>query len=273
MFFAYHRRSKPTGELLAAMLQLPHGLDFIPHPSENDTLIRWGSRINSYMDDEFSTVVNNCEALALCSDKIAATEAMDIAGINVPEYSDDPFALIEQFGYPLLGRKRHHARGTDIKLILQERDLRRPCDYYVRYIPTNREYRVHVVAGEVIRIQGKYLDIRAQQVPWMRNYATGYRFRTPRMRLREDRLEASVAAVKSLGLDFGAVDLIVADDGSCYVLEVNTAPSCSPLTLGAYATALHKHFNLDTEIDLSVVSMLDNEIEEMDSDDEVEGED
>jgi glutathione synthase/RimK-type ligase-like ATP-grasp enzyme len=127
-----------------------------------------------------------------------------------------------------------------------------------------------VVGDKVIRVQGKYLDkpALAKDKPWIRNYATGYRFRKPRLRLNQDRLDMSVAAVKSLGLDFGAVDLLVADDGSCAVLEVNTAPSCSPLTLGCYATALHDLAELHTEIDLSYLDMLDPELEEMDSDDE-----
>lgn len=274
-YFAYHRRSKPTGELLGAMLQLEHG-NFPSHRFSTEqtpnTLIRWGSRVEEWVDDVYEKVANPCSAIKLCSDKIVSSEAMDIAGVNVPEYSDDPYALIEQFGYPLLGRKRQHARGTDIKLILQERDLRKRCDYYTRYIPTKREFRIHVVGDKVIRIQGKYLDYPEQAVSYMRNYATGYRFRKPRLRLKPDRLTMAVSAVKSLGLDFGAVDLLIGDDGLGYVLEVNTAPSCSPITMGAYAVALTDYLDLPNEIDLSVVDMVNNNIEEMDSDDEVEGE-
>jgi glutathione synthase/RimK-type ligase-like ATP-grasp enzyme len=277
VFFAYHNRSKPTGELLAKMLQLPHGI----FPSENDTnirpimddtLIRWGSRTDEWVDEHYDKVVNSCEAIKRCSDKLQSLELMDMAGINVPEYSDDPESLIEQFGYPILGRNRHHARGTDIKLVLQKRDLRRQKDYYVRYIPTNREYRIHVVGDEVIRVQGKYLDNSAEQVSHVRNYATGYRFRKPRMRLHSERLSMAVEAVKIHGLDFGAVDLLIGDDGLGYVLEVNTAPSCSPLTLGAYAVALQSRYCPENEIDMSVVDMLDRSIEDADSDDEVEGE-
>jgi glutathione synthase/RimK-type ligase-like ATP-grasp enzyme len=274
MYFAYHKRSKPTGELLAAMLQSPHGLE----PSKycalgGNTLIRWGSRVEEWTDKVYYRVVNPCSAIKLCSDKIASIEAMEEAGINTPAWSDDPHILIEEFGYPILGRKRQHARGTDIKLILQEHDLRKRCDYYTRYVPTKREFRIHVVGDKVIRVQGKYLDHPKQAVSHIRNYATGYRFRKPRLRLKPDRLTMAVSAVKSLGLDFGAVDLLVADDGLGYVLEVNTAPSCSPVTMGAYAVALTDYLNLPNEIDLSVVDMVNNDIEEMDSDDEVEGED
>jgi glutathione synthase/RimK-type ligase-like ATP-grasp enzyme len=209
VFFAYHRRSKPTGELLAAMLQLPHGFEpqnirveskfRINREEQRDILIRWGNRRDEAADGELRKVVNSCEAIKRCSDKLSSLELMDMAGINVPEYSDDPESLLEQFGYPILGRNRHHARGTDIKLVLQKRDLRRRKDYYVRYIPTNREYRIHVVGDEVIRVQGKYLDNSSEQVSHVRNYATGYRFRKPRMRLRPERLSMAVEAVKIHG--------------------------------------------------------------------------
>jgi len=277
MYFSYHNRSKPTGELLAQMLQIPHGFGPAIWSEGNDTLIRWGSRIDPNADEVYDRVINPCSAIKLCSDKIASLEVMnnydeDGRTINVPVFSTDPYSLIEEYGYPILGRKKQHARGTDIKLVLQERDLRKRCDYYTVYIPTNREYRIHVVEDEVIRVQGKYLDNPKEQVAYMRNYATGYRFRTPRMRLHSDRLRMAREAVKCLGLQFGAVDLLVADDGTGYVLEVNTAPSCSPLTLGAYAVAFQKHYCPDVEIDLSVMDMLDRTIEDMDSDDEVEGE-
>jgi len=274
MYFTYHNRSKPTGELLAKMLQSPHGFDPEPFaPLGDNTLIRWGSRKKEWTDNVYAHVVNRSSAIKLCSDKIAAGIKFQESGILTPDFSEDPYFLIEEFGYPLLGRKRQHARGTDIKLILQERDLRKPCDYYTRYIPTNREFRIHVVGDKVIRVQGKYLDHPGQQVPYMRNYSTGYRFRKPRLRLKPERLEAAVKAVNCLGLDFGAVDLLIGDDGLGYVLEVNTAPSCSPLTLGAYAVAFQEQFCPDVEIDMSIVDMLDKSIEEMDSDDEVEGED
>jgi len=269
MYLAYHRKSKPTGELLGQVLQIPHGTE--PESfSMGETLIRWGSRANSSWDNQFDQVVNSYRAIELCSNKFESLCAMDDYDcetlIKVPDFCRQAEELIERVGYPILGRNNHHARGTDIQLILQKRDLRRcNSDFFTQYIPTDREFRVHVVGSEVIRVQGKYLDFSGEAQPWVRNFATGYRFRQPRRRLRQDRLDMSVAAVKALGLDFGAVDLLLAEDGNCFVLEVNTAPSCSPLTLSAYAVALKKLANLPNEIDLSVMNMLDTSFEERDT--------
>jgi hypothetical protein len=212
--------------------------------------------------------LNKATAIQAASDKLGSLATMREAGVRVPNFSTDPTELT----FPFLGRARSHARGTDVVLCLQRGDYkRRPRDYYVEYIPTVREFRVHVAGGQVIRVQGKFLDHPTDAVPWIRNHAHGYRFRAPSKRLRKDRMDMAVLAVQSLGLDFGAVDLLLSDDGQCYVLEVNTAPSCSPLTAGAYVAAFQRILGIpDENIDLSHLNLLSQTAEDVDSDDEVE---
>jgi glutathione synthase/RimK-type ligase-like ATP-grasp enzyme len=266
LYFLYHTRSRITGEKIADAFRLQSGLD--ANEAENkEALIRWGSRKDGFLDSHFETVINNARAINLASDKLASLDKMAENEINVPQFSEDPNILIEEFGFPILGRKRYHARGTDIQLCLQRRDFRNLMDYYVQYIPTVREYRLHVVGDEVIRVQGKFLDFPTHSLPWVRNYTTGYRFRGPRKRLKKERLTMAVNAVKSLGLDFGAVDLIVADDGLGYVLEVNTAPSCSPMTATEYILAIGKLINHEGPYDFSHLDLLSPDEEEMDTDD------
>lgn len=270
MYLLFHKRSKPTGEIVAKALQIA-GVEDI-HAS-GELLIRWGSRWNPQIDNYFGKVLNSAGAIRNASDKILSLELMDEAGVNVPDWDEDPGALVERVGYPILGRKRFHARGLDIKLCLQRRDYRKRKDYYVQYIPTVREYRIHVVGDEVVRVQGKFLDHPEHWQPHIRNFTTGFRFRKPNKRLRPGRLETAVRAVQALGLDFGAVDLLIGDDGLEYVLEVNTAPSCSPLTAAQYVVALSKMTGFNHELDLGVLDLLNPEAEEQDSDDEIEEED
>jgi glutathione synthase/RimK-type ligase-like ATP-grasp enzyme len=75
----------------------------------------------------------------------------------------------------------------------------------------------------------------------IRNAANGWVFAVNDVRFTSPEIEEkvrsySVAAVKALGLDFGAVDIIVNKKGTeAYVLEVNTAPGIeSPTVLAAY---------------------------------------
>lgn len=265
-YLAYSNRSSKTGSLLASVLQIASG-ETPDSCDDKNILIRWGSSASEQADEAFDKVFNRASAIASASDKMFALSAMREAGVRVPDFDTEPEALIERVGYPVMGRNRNHARGTDIKLILQKKDYYYRSHHYTEYIPTKREFRIHVVRGEVIRVQGKYMDIPSKKLAHIRNYETGYRFRAPRQRLRQDRLDAAVKSVECLGLDFGAVDLIVADNDECYVLEVNTAPSCSPLTLGAYAVALSNLTGIEP-IDMSVLELLDRNAEEMDSDDE-----
>lgn len=269
MFFLYHRRSRPTGEVLARALNADHGQS-VPDIAFANQLVRWGSRVSRSDDGGFDRVLNSAEAIERASNKLESLHIMRDRGIPVPDFDTDAEALVERVGYPILGRRTQHARGTDITLCLQRRDFRRqPRDYYVSYVPVNREYRLHVAGGEVIRVQGKFLDVSEDYVPWMRNFSTGYRFRAPRRRVHNTRLESAIGAVEALGLDFGAVDLIVADNGSHYILEVNTSPSCSALTGAAYCSAFARMLGMDEErINFGALDVLNPDSEERDSEDE-----
>lgn len=276
MFFAYHKTTSPTGSVIGSALQIPFGSnpeDGYDQGNAVDFLIRWGTRKKRRMDEQYPTVLNKCEAIEKASDKLLSLSIMREAGVNVPNWAESLDEAIEEFGYPLLGRTINHARGTDINLILQRADARRQSsDYFLQYIPTVREFRIHVVRDKVIRVQGKFLDKKEEAVSHIRNYSTGYRFRSPRRRLRSERLNAAVTAVKSLGLDFGAVDLIIAEDGAEYILEVNTAPSCSPITAAQYVVEFAKILDFERygmQVDISQLDML-NPYEERDTEDEIE---
>lgn len=252
----YNRRGRDTGEKIALSLQLPDSI-----------LIRWGSSMNPEVDADYDKVINTAEAIQNATNKLRSLELMSEAELNVPAWDENPEALVEHYGYPILGRKLRHARGSDIQLCLQERDFRRRRDFYTVYIPTNREYRVHVVGDEVVRVQGKYLDFPEQKKAWIRNYESGYRFRNPRLRLHRRRLQDAIRAVSVLGLDFGAVDLIIGDDNETYILEVNTAPSCSPLTGACYVNGIANLLPGEIEVNLEPLQLLTSDDEDGDTED------
>lgn len=242
----YNRRGRATGEKIALALQLP-----------DDILIRWGNSFQPERDEEYRRVINSAEAIVAATNKLQSLEMLRDGGLTVPPFSTDPDELVEEYGYPILGRRMRHARGSDIQFCLQRRDHRRPRDFYTKYIPCNREFRVHVVGREAVRIQAKYLDFPEQKKAWIRNYESGYRFRNPRLRMHSRRLQAAISAVEILGLDFGAVDLIIGDDGETYILEVNTAPSCSPLTGAAYVNGIANLFEPgEIVVDLEPLQLL-----------------
>lgn len=227
MYVWCHQRSAPTGRKLAAVLGLP-ARQRDPFRGR-DILLRWGNP----QRPELTTVIQPAAAIARAGNKLVALRTMRDAGVPVPDYTTEQPNDVDVW----LGRSLNGFGGRDIKL---------PGDpawtnvsFWTKYIPNRREYRIHVVNGNVIRVQRKYLDFPEQHDNhYVQNYAQGYRFRTPAQRLHQNRLDAATGAVAALGLDFGAVDLLVGQDNNPYVLEVNTAPKLAPLTARQYAGAL-----------------------------------
>lgn len=238
MFFLYHRKSFRTGQVLARALGLGRN-EFGKNPLGGypDVLIRWG---NAQAHLGAQQTINAPEAINNASDKLRALRLMSEAGVRVPQFSTDP----GEIDYPaiLLGRDRRGFGGRDIVVYPTINDWQhQPHDFFTKYIEPHYEARIHVAFGEVIRVQKKYLDHAEDRTnEYIRNYANGYRFRSPRQALNGSRTRAAIEALSALGLDFGAVDLIVGTDRLEYVLEVNTAPKCSPLTGRAYIDAFSR---------------------------------
>lgn len=247
-YLAYTKASRPTGRALAQLLGFQNfGIRQARHPL--NVLVRWGSRKEM---PRASRVLNTALAIKMASDKVLAIEAMSRDGIpTVPCFTTWPEALAAASDGIILGRTRSGMQGAGIVVYdpsevhdgKYARGPIRPHEWYTIYHEPTREVRLHVVGGEVVRIQGKYLDFPelAGENPFVRNYKTGYRYRTPRRNLHSRRREIAIEAVRALGLDFGAVDMLLfGGEADPMVLEINTAPACSPLTAESYAEAIER---------------------------------
>ena len=246
IYLLYTPATRPTGSALAQAMGLQRWGIRVPNfrPS---VLIRWGSR---RIMPPAERVLNRSEAIAVSSDKLLTFHRLRDAGVpTVPVYTSWEEALRNSEGTVILGRRRWGMKGQGIVVFDPHRlhggryysQPLRQHDFYSIYQEPTREMRVHVVGDRVIRIQGKYCDFpdEAADNPFVRNHSTGYRFRAPSRELNSSRRETAVRAVQACGLDFGAVDMLLfGSDREEMVLEVNSAPACSPLTLGEYARAL-----------------------------------
>jgi glutathione synthase/RimK-type ligase-like ATP-grasp enzyme len=229
MFLLYHKTTRPTGRELARALGIPSGME---NRRVISPMIRWGSAI----EHRAETLLNPREAILRSSNKLVALRKMKEAGVRVPDVLLVPNYLAERPNGVWLGRKCHGMQGRDIQVFTPERPGElRGIDFFSRYIPNRREYRLHVFRDKVIRVQGKYLDHPEQHTnQYIKNHEQGFRFRAPRNQLRPERTEMAIKAVQAVGLDFGAVDVLIGEDGLTYVLEVNSAPACSPRTAACY---------------------------------------
>jgi glutathione synthase/RimK-type ligase-like ATP-grasp enzyme len=115
---------------------------------------------------------------------------------------------------------------------------------YTKYIKKDQEYRIHVCKDKAFFVQRKArkLDVPDELVNWqVRNHQNGFIYANQNIVVDGEMLALAVEAVRSLELDFGAVDIITEKkSGKAYVLEVNTAPGLSGATLDAYVQEFKK---------------------------------
>lgn len=130
---------------------------------------------------------------------------------------------------------------------------------YTKYIDKDSEWRIHVFDGEVIDQRQKVPASDGRHVGdgTICTHSNGYVFR--HAYAPTDAKVQAIAAIKALGLDFGAVDVVVKHFNSpgqssrdysgavyeqrAYVLEVNTAPGLEGSTKDYYAQAIKRKFN------------------------------
>jgi len=246
-FLAYHKSTRPTGKAIAAEL----GIEKfgIRTPMDTiDVLVRWGSSRDMPPCD---TTINSHLAIRLAANKIATFEALRNAGVQTIPFFRTKEDMANYYGFrsgvpcghAFMGRANFLSKGKGI-VVYPRKTVYEPekmhHDFYSIYIKPAIEYRLHVVDNKVIRVQGKYCDNPelAATNPYVRNYETGYRYRAPNRNIHNRRKAEAIQSVKALGLDFGAVDMILDDHGDSWILEVNSAPACSPLTAKCYAVHL-----------------------------------
>jgi glutathione synthase/RimK-type ligase-like ATP-grasp enzyme len=138
------------------------------------------------------------------------------------------------------GRKKFHTQGSDIVICNNHQEILNNCrtsDYYIKYIPIRKEYRIHVFHDKIIQACIKYKetgnDGHGESEDMIRNLEHGWKF-SELEQCNHNVKDLAIKAVKVLGLDFGAVDIIKGMDGKYYVLEVNTAPGLDNKRLNAY---------------------------------------
>ena len=125
-----------------------------------------------------------------------------------------------------------------------QRAARLGREYLVSYIPTNREYRVHIFNNKSIKVSEKISIDDKPRKPWLRNHQNGYTFRIPKTKLNDATRAVCKKAVKVLGLTFGAVDVIISDSGEIFVLEINTGPGLIKSGIRKYSNHLAKKLGI-----------------------------
>jgi hypothetical protein len=137
----------------------------------------------------------------------------------------------------LIARKIQHAKGRDMLVCRSQRSidsaLAKGREYFTPLVESDTEYRAWVYRKRVLAVYEKRLTEPENNKKFGRNRATGYTFHALNAEnIPESVRRVAVVAVRSLDLDFGAVDILGKWDADhrdvcATVLEVNSAPGVS----------------------------------------------
>lgn len=197
----------------------------------------------------FSSVVNPFAAVAVAGNKLDTFNRLkDVDGIRIPTFTTDR-AVAESWlgdGVGVVCRTKLRGHSGDGIVLATKADAVVGAPLYVQYVKKQKEFRVHVVFGEVIDVQEKR---KRSDLPedftanfQVRNHHTGWVYCRENVQEPTGLREMAQATVARLGLDFGAVDLIWNEKrNEVYVLEVNTAPGLEGTTVENYAAAFTRN--------------------------------
>ncbi len=259
IWFVYHRGYE-TGVTLGKSLKQKLGKKFIAlkgfrlikrqNIKPGDFLVRWGTTRNKEKDDMFlsrgAEILNPADSILRNTNKLRSLKLFKEAGLNVAKIFTDKYSIDR---FPVLGRDRNHHGGLDIVIVkgnnileLNNFDKIPDKDFYVEYIPSSAEYRVHVFNNRVARVTKKVFrghDREGNEISekmMIKNDTYGWGHQHIEMEeFSKEFQEAALKAVRAIGLGFGAVDLLIsAVNGKPYILEVNSCPRLNSIGLDIY---------------------------------------
>lgn len=217
--------------------------DRIHKVKEGDIVINWGVGTKSGAP----ITLNVHQAVKLATDKLQAFYALEAENVAVVPFTEDVEEVLDWCvkGYTVVKRNKLTGHSGDGIVIIEKGEcsslaclMKEPAPLYTKYIFKKKEYRVHVVNGQVVDTQQKIRDPKLEVKTWkVRSHANGFLFAREGITQSPVRDDLAIRATKAIGLDFGAVDIIEDKFGNFYVLEINTAPGLEGQTVTNYAKA------------------------------------
>ena len=188
------------------------------------TLINWGCS-NIERDIRFNNILNEPAAIRNASNKLNTFrlfEAEKVPTVPWTTVRETAQGWADHDEKVVVRHKLSGHSGEGIEIIT---DAVPNAPLYTKYVKKTQEYRIHVFQDQVVFEQRKARkkDVPDDQVNWqVRNLAGGFIFANADVAVPAEVRNAAIAAIKALGLDFGAADIGIGKEG-VVVYEVNTA--------------------------------------------------
>lgn len=228
MRICYSGKSYPSAEAIAdALTELGEEVELV-RGSDGD--INWGrSSTNALLNRDITLTTNKRIMRGLFA-------AYEVPMPRLMGYAEACVAVDQH--QVVVGRPDIHTRGrglwicknrTELENAIRGTKKKKAATHFMEFIEADHEYRVHIFQGKSIRISEKFYNNPD-------NKKDGYTTIKPTCsdEVRKKLRSAAKRAVEAVGLDFGAVDILTAEN-EVYVLEVNSAPGVGGTTPRVYA--------------------------------------
>jgi hypothetical protein len=242
IIYPYSMKSK-SARLLSSALQTKRvypNRAYKPH--QTDLVVNWGaSAIPLWLSHQHGrhTGLNTPSAVALACNKLHTFSRLEVCNVPTPDWTVDKEQAMEWAeDTPVVCRtllSSHSGKGIVIASTPSEIVA---APLYTKLVQKDKEWRVHVFKGNILDIQQKKRRNGVEASTAVRNHSNGWIYARDGVIAPISVLKASIEAVASLGLDFGAVDVCTSLEGAPYVFEVNTAPGLTGTTLTNYVEAI-----------------------------------
>jgi len=218
-----------------------------PLKGRRKVLLNWGHSAPQF-NLTGATIFNMPQAVATASNKLTALRVMKDAGVNVPDFTNDINVAKTWVGEERIVFCRTMLRansGRGIVVAKTAADVVQ-APLYTKYIRKEKEYRLHVFNGQVIDVVEKRRKTGFKENndynKYVRSYEQGWIFARDGIAVTQATKDEAIKACRALGLDFGAVDIVMNRKNIPIVLEVNTAPGLQGTTLANYKKAVSEWF-------------------------------
>ncbi len=237
--YAFSEGAKHLNEKLDGLLIKREGSRYIYRPRH--IVINWGSsRLPEVLRN--ARVLNRPSMVQVASSKIQTYRALAQAGVKTLEFTESQAVAADWArNHKVVARDLDHgSQGNGIH-VYQRNEQVGQHRFYTKYYTKAREFRFHVLGGNVIFTQEKKKRKGAIEYDkYVRSHSRGWCFAFNHLGenpVPQGLDELATSAVHALELDFGAVDLGWNDRDGGTVIEVNTAPGIEESSLEAYVNA------------------------------------
>ncbi len=214
-----------------------------PRAMQRHTIINWGSS-----DFVYGERIINCPPdVKRATNKLDAfNELQHIVAIPWHTSSKSEAQTWAREGHTVYCRtlvNSHEGRGIVLAKTPEEVV---DAPLYTKRFKNSKEYRVHVAFGKAIQVVQKKKRNGTNADPNIRSN-DNWVFARNISGVPDEVVRQAILAVTTLGLDFGAVDVVwsVKNQKAC-VLEVNTAPGLDQTSANIYAKAFVDQYRLET---------------------------